>query len=217
MNTEDPTYWEPRDCLRVPTSHVWRAVDLLDKAADAHVSGSRSEAATLIADADTPEIRDYVETMWGSAKNYPDQVHYLRRRHVESLPESLPKAKERMPGAATKRLLIARDGYRCRFCGVPVIPMEVRKSVHLEYPNALRWGSKNAEQHAAFQCLWLQFDHVIPFKHGGDSSMENVVITCAPCNFAKNDYHLRELGLTDPRERAPIPSEWDGLMRVLAH
>jgi hypothetical protein len=34
------------------------------------------------------------------------------------------------------------------------------------YPNALTWGTKNTDQHAAFQAMWAQYDHIIP--HGRD-------------------------------------------------
>jgi hypothetical protein len=36
------------------------------------------------------------------------------------------------------------------------------------YPNALTWGTKNTDQHAAFQAMWAQYDHIIP--HGRDGT-----------------------------------------------
>ncbi|MCG8043042.1 MAG: HNH endonuclease [Candidatus Thiodiazotropha endolucinida] len=120
-----------------------------------------------------------------------------------------------MPNDAEKKQLHERDGYHCRFCGVPVIRKEVRSAIKKLYPNALQWERKNIEQHAAFQAMWLQYDHVLPHARGGNNDLENVVITCAPCNFGRMDYLMEEVGISDPREREPVKSSWDGLERIL--
>ena len=52
----------------------------------------------------------------------------------------------------------------------------------------------------------LTVDHVVPRCRGGDSSWENIVASCAPCNRRKGDSHLRHSGMTLRREpRAPGP------------
>ena len=43
--------------------------------------------------------------------------------------------------------------------------------------------------------MWLQFDHLLPNQGGGDSKLDNVVVTCAPCNFGRMDHTLEEVGL----------------------
>lgn len=44
--------------------------------------------------------------------------------------------------------------------------------------------------------------------------MDNVVISCALCNFGKDRFTLRQLDLEDPRLRSPIASSFDGLERL---
>jgi hypothetical protein len=83
------------------------------------------------------------------------------------------------------------------------------------YPDALPWGRTNPTQHAAFQGLWMQFDHVLPHSRGGDNSLENVVITCAPCNYGRMHWTLDEVGLVDPRKMPTHKTSWDGLERLL--
>jgi CRISPR/Cas system Type II protein with McrA/HNH and RuvC-like nuclease domain len=61
--------------------------------------------------------------------------------------------------------------------------------------------------------MWLQHDHVLPHARGGDNSFENLVITCAACNYARMDFTPDELGLIDPRGRSPVRSNWVGLER----
>jgi HNH endonuclease len=119
-----------------------------------------------------------------------------------------------MPNAVMKRALHGRDGYHCRFCGIPVIHPDIRKYLHKLYPEAIPWGKSNATQHAGFQCLWLQYDHVVPHSAGGENTLDNLVITCSACNYGKMNYTLEELGLMDPRGFPAIQSQWDGLERV---
>lgn len=61
--------------------------------------------------------------------------------------------------------------------------------------------------------LWLQYDHLLPHARSGTNDLENVVITCAPCNYGRGGYTLEEVGLADPRLREPVRSTWDGLER----
>ncbi|MEZ5752713.1 MAG: HNH endonuclease, partial [Paracoccaceae bacterium] len=41
----------------------------------------------------------------------------------------------------------------------------------------------------------LTFDHVVPRALGGETSWENVVAACAPCNVRKGSKTLRQSGL----------------------
>jgi 5-methylcytosine-specific restriction endonuclease McrA len=118
-----------------------------------------------------------------------------------------------MPTTGEKRLLFERDGFHCRFCGIPIIRREVRERIRQVYPDALPWGRTNPTQHAAFQAMWAQYDHVLPHARGGANDLNNVVIACAPCNFARMNNTLEEVGLLDPRTREPVRSDWDGLER----
>jgi 5-methylcytosine-specific restriction endonuclease McrA len=117
-----------------------------------------------------------------------------------------------MPDALVQALIIERDGFHCRFCGIPVIRAQVRRAMHSAYPNALPWGRTNATQHAAFQCMWLQFDHVLPNTRGGRSDLENLIVTCAPCNFGRMEWTIAEIGLLDPRGRVLL-DHWSGYRR----
>jgi hypothetical protein len=200
-----------RRCFREPIPAVLEACDALARAADAHVASDREAAAAALREADRPEVREWVVSIWGKGSPY---VSY---RVVEGAPPLLPKdqqPKPRMPSPAGKAELIARDGYHCRFCGVPVIRAEVRKYLAKEYKEALRWGDRDIDQHPAFHALWLQYDHVLPNARGGTSDLSNMVITCAPCNFGRMNATLEEAGLLDPRDFEPVRSDWDGLERV---
>ncbi len=215
IDKPDSDFFAPRTCFRDPIPEIFHAAGLLDRAVDAHLAGDRAQAARLIADADMPEVREWVESIWGRESR---DIH--RVREVEGSPPKLGRDDRRRDPRrdATcdqKRALVERDGFRCGFCGIPVVRTEIRRAMHLEYPQALPWGGTNAGQHAAFQCLWMQFDHVLPHSRGGRTDLDNLVVTCGPCNYGRSEATLDEVGLVDPRTR-PVPgTEWDGLERFL--
>lgn len=203
----DSTLLHPRRCLLEPIREIWSAANLLREAVDAHSSGLTQRAEALIVEADIPAIANWTESVWGARD---ENIH--RYRLVPNSPPCLPRDKRpmpRMPTADTLAQVRQRDGFFCRFCRIPVVESSLRRRIHAAYPNALRWGRKNAEQHSAFQCMWLQYDHVVPNSRGGESSFDNVIVTCAPCNFGRMEWTLEEVGLIDPR-LAPSTPSWDG-------
>lgn len=214
----DASFLAPRHCLREPIPALWEVARLLDRAADAHLAGDRGQADVLFREANRADVRAWTKSLWGSAQANPDQWRYRRVRQVADAPPRLSRAERapgRQPTAAERSAVIARYGRHCVFCGVPLVRAEVRTFFHRLYPEAVPWGAGNATDHAAFQALWLQFDHVLPHSRGGDSSLSNVVVTCAGCNYGRMDNTLEELGLIDPRLRPAAEDAWDGLERVL--
>lgn len=197
-----------RRCLREPIPEIFLAARLLEQAVDAHLRGNEHEASDLYRQADLPAIRDWTESIWGKK---PETFPVANPRPV------VAPAGPRMPHAEDRKRILTRDRFHCRFCGIPVIRREIRAEIRKACPDAVPWGRTNPEQHAAFQAMWLQFDHVLPYSRGGPSSPDNVVVTCAPCNFGRGELTLEEAGLLDPRGREPVRTNWDGLERFRVH
>ena len=212
-STQEPNFWALRPCFRDPIPEIFEAAELLDQAVDAHLAGRHSNAAKLIFQADMQSVWDWTESIWGKES---EEIH--RRRMVEDAPKTLDKSErdpKRKPSKQDERALIERDGYQCRFCGIPVIRSEVRTAIRKRYPDELKWGSSNSEQHAAFQCMWVQYDHILPHSRGGRTDLDNLAITCSGCNYGRGEYTLEEVGLIDPRTRPATKTDWDGLERFL--
>ena len=212
----DGNFLAPRRCLREPIAAIFHSAHLLDRAVGAHLAGDRAEAEALIREADMPEVAVWTDSLWGRAADHPDQRSYLRVREDATAPPTLPKAERvaaRMPTSAEKRALVARWGHHCGFCGIPLVRAELRKRIGVAYPDAVRWGGTNDTQHAAFQCLWLQYDHVLPHARGGGNELGNLVVTCAGCNYGRGNRVLAEQGLIDPRIAPVARTSWDGLER----
>jgi 5-methylcytosine-specific restriction endonuclease McrA len=195
-----------RRCLLAPVPQISLAADLLIEAVAAHRAGDRNVAATLFLASDFQEIGHWFRTIVGPLN--PD-VHG-RPPNPPLLPLNERK-QPRMPTAETKRTIVARDGLHCRFCESPVIPKDMILAISREYPSEAPWSTVAAEQHRFFQAMTLQYDHVVPHSRGGDSSAENVVITCAACNYGRINWTVAEVGLIDPRTQPIKCSSWDGL------
>ena len=205
-----------RRSLCTPIPEIFDVAKLLLKALDCHHYGDSEGAATCLREADDKRVRLYTDQAWGKGAT----VRYGFIKNAASPPHLslIDRPTPRMPTSVTRKAIIARDGYHCRFFGMPVVSAAVRQLFANTFPGAVQWGSKNTSQHAAFQCMWLQFDHVLPNSRGGDSSLENVVITCAPCNFGRMDATLEEARLLHPLALEPAVlweehSRWDGLER----
>ena len=214
----DPAYWHPRQCLRDPIPEIFFAARQLGEAAEAYLDQNFERARRIIIETDLPVIREWIESLWGSVRDNPDQKHYLRQRPLVPEPKKLPpdqREKLRMPSAARKAEVYSRDGWHCRYCGIPLIHTEARKVLQRKFPVELRWGSSNLSRHSAFQAMTPEFEHVVPHCYGGTNNPENAVTACGPCNCGKYDRLLDQHGLLDPRLRAPKVSSWDGLIRLI--
>ena len=106
-----------------------------------------------------------------------------------------------------------RDGYRCRYCGTPVVSKHAQNRLHqLLPPRRFPLGKTNLGRHCIRLALTATMDHVEPYQAGGDSTEANLVTACWCCNYGKGARTLEELLLHDPRARPPIVDDWDGGM-----
>ncbi len=95
-----------------------------------------------------------------------------------------------------RALVLARDHFRCRWCG------------------------------ATGDEIKLEVDHILPRSEGGTDSLENLATLCRQCNVGKSDLYFGDytkLGLhqLDRAERAramkriPLPYQLDALNQIL--
>ncbi|MDE0344396.1 MAG: HNH endonuclease [Boseongicola sp.] len=219
----DEEFWKVRRCMLEPVSEIFEAAVLLGAAADFHAAGLVDDARKALRAADVPEILDWCEELWGGRGSLDayrrSPVH--RFRDVPGLPASEVLDDPNIP-VGIQREVLDRDGYFCRFCGIPVIWQKAQKAMRDAYPDTVRWGARNVEKHTAFQAMDLDFDHIVPRSRGGRNTPENLVVSCAPCNCGRGNWMLEEVGVMDPRSAPANPrsippalSNWDGLTRVL--
>lgn len=209
-----------RECFRTPIPEIFEAAVLLKHAVGAHIAGDGIAAGRMLRAADMPIIGEWLDSIWTGGSRNPHRAI----RPIADLPPVLSKPDRHQPRDASdemKRDLVARDGHICRLCGIPLVRAVIRKALTKLYPDAARWtGIREAEQHRGLQVMWLQYDHVVVHSRGGETSMENIVVTCPACNFGRDRWMMSEVGLRDPRKHPRMPNwpgweDWDGLEDVL--
>lgn len=106
-----------------------------------------------------------------------------------------------------------RDGYRCRYCGIRLIPKGVLEAFsRVVGIDAFRATGTNLQRHGVVLAFRANADHVVPYKAGGRTDLQNLVSCCWCCNYGKGPFTLEQLGLDDPRSRAvKAIDDWDGL------
>jgi hypothetical protein len=208
--TEQPDdFWSLRVCLLPPVSELETVADLLSEAVDAVIASDHDQAREKLHQADMPVVHAFAAKIMG-----PWDLFIHRRRPVER-PVGATKVPNRKPTRSAEAEVFARDGWRCRYCGVRVVLPIARSFLVKVFPDVVGWGNKDKDRHAAFYALSAVADHVVPHTAGGDNSLDNLVTTCQGCNYGKSDRLLEELGLIDPRTRPPVVDAWDGLGRLL--
>lgn len=200
--------------IKDPIPEIFKAWEFMSQAVNAHLAGEGALAQNFFRQAEIRAVWEWLNPGWSR----PDLNVIVPRPDADT--QEIPKNMrdpDRNIAPVVKSAVLQRDGYQCRYCGIPVVHADIRKLAHRLYPDAVPWESYDVtKQHSGFACLWLQFDHVVPHSHGGRSSPDNVVVSCALCNFGKDKYTLLQLNLADPRLTSPSSSPWDGLNRFRA-
>ena len=190
-----------------PIPEVAEASVLLAGAGECLMKGEIERAEAAILESDRPQLLDWFN-------------HVARPRQWNPNPSRSPLPTDRQsprmqPGVDALRELHARDGYRCRYCSIRVIDRDVFTKLRRLFPDTLRWGRGNADQHAGLLCTRASHDHVLPRAYGGVNALGNYVTACWLCQFGRGDSLLEDLGISNPLFREPLLDEWDGLRRIL--
>ena len=109
-----------------------------------------------------------------------------------------------------------RDGYKCRYCGDRLISQNfMRLFIKKINTSLFQRGKSNLTTHGIIHLYWPVADHVIPWSKGGLTNLENLVSSCATCNYGKAGYTIEQLGIENPFNRSPILDNWNGLIEKI--
>ncbi len=198
-----------RYSLRKPIPELDLAAKLLDAAADALLSGRYELAKYLLDSANFPEIREYAISIVGKLSI---EVHRQTKR-----PNGISNEQRdliRMPSQKQQDAIFARDGWRCRFCGVKVVCKQARSRLTKIFRIEPHWTSLVSQRHSALYALASSLDHIVPHGRGGKNEQPNYVTACYCCQFGRGEFTLAEVELENPIARPPLVDNWDGLTRL---
>ena len=129
--------------------------------------------------------------------------------------ESFPRRES--PPAPVRLSVFRRDRFHCLYCQRKVIFTPVMHLIGRLYPESFPYTPywRGGQTHPAVILCSARVDHERPGAWGGSwSDIDNLVTACNPCNKAKADLALEEIGWT--RHPPPDVSDWDGLTRYYA-
>lgn len=195
-----------RQSILVAPVHLEAAADHLARGLELIIDGDETRAAE--------HLRRAVIDWSVFAEAGRQQVHRRREANPRSAHASSSGHAKRpaIPEWALSAMF-ARDGWRCRYCGLRVIPHISRKAIVASCPDRFPWGNNDLGKHSVLHALRATPDHVEARSSGGADSIDNLVTACWTCQFQKGSYSLSELGLDGPGAPAAAHT-WDGLESI---
>jgi len=205
---DDPQQWEI-DCPLRPPEWFESEIDLFENAVKNFLSGNREECISIINQINSQKVQDWYI-------NHGQMSGCHRAMALGITPPPVLDESKRDPLRVPKKYekeVFERDGYRCRYCGIRLISNEFLKRFikALDSP-AFRKGPTNRDTHGIIHICNPVADHVFPWNMGGKTLPENLVASCATCNYGKAGYTIEQLGISDPFSRQPLINGWDGLL-----
>lgn len=209
----NPETWD-KDCPLPLPGWIDTEVTKFVKALEQFIQGNRDECLTILSTIRDDEIIDwYTEHGQMSGKH---------RKNLLGFPEPEPISEDsRDPLKAPKKYqneVFKRDSYHCRYCGTKLISQKLMKSfIKALDSDKFKKGRRNITTHGIIHVTWPVADHVDPWNMGGKTNPENLVASCAPCNYGKDGYTCGQMGISNPCDRPPITDGWDGLVSREQH
>lgn len=208
---DHPDNWS-RCAPLLPPNWFDQQIDTFRAVVLAASNGYIELATSLLARVRSDDLRDwFVEHGQNSGRS---RAHILKKAPPSKSTVTLDPVSS--PNTFSDQVF-ARDGYRCRYCQLRVVPKRVFSDLQMVLGRALFTANAktNKQRHGAVMAFRANIDHVEPWSFGGWTSLENLVTTCWCCNYGKSSYTLEQLGIDDPRLSEPKLDQWDGLIPTL--
>lgn len=208
----NPEKWNTYAPLSTPNCFADQ-IDLFESAVTDFISGKKESCLTKLKQIKNDEI-----TQWFIEHGQMSGRH--RKLNLNVKPTLTIDKSLRDPIRSPQKLqnaVFQRDGYRCRYCGNKLLSQDfIRLFIKKLDAPLFQRGQTNLTTHGIIHIAWPVADHVIPWNKGGRTNFENLVSSCATCNYGKDGYTIEQLGIQNPFNRHPILDKWQGLTDKIA-
>ncbi len=180
-------------------------IDLFIDAVHLFHNGVRDSSIEKISEIRSEEIIDwFVEHGQMSGRHRSIGLGMPKPEAVELNERDRERSPRKLEGGVFKR-----DMYLCRYCGSRLIPQNLMLQFIEDLDSdVFRKGRTNLLKHGIIHLTWPVADHVLPWRLGGRTSLENLVSSCPPCNYGKDGYTIEQLGIENPFDRPIAKENW---------
>lgn len=206
----DPSKWSPTSPLW-PKDWFDQSIDAFSIAYKHAVIELPTAAKTALQSTRSDELNKWFDVHAQNTGRFRRE-HFGQAAHHVTLVDLDPSRRV----TRFEKALFARDGYRCRYCQIRVIPGSIFKRMEtlLGKSKFDATSRSNKARNGVKLTFSAALDHVVPHSRGGRTNPEHLVTACWACNYGKAEYTLAGLGLNDPRDRSPVVDEWHGLTDI---
>jgi 5-methylcytosine-specific restriction endonuclease McrA len=207
----DPANWSRHSPLP-PPGWIAEQLDLFGEAVHRFADGDRQGCLAALSQTRSTQMREwYVEHGQVSGK------HRARLLRLPNPPSVNTDQRDALRSPKKfEQQVFERDNFRCRYCGIRLVSPDVLKTlIKALNTKAFRRGPRNIDTHGIMCIFYPSADHVIPWNKGGLTNPNNLVTSCIPCNFGKDQFTIEQIGIEDPLRRQPLSGDWDGLLSLL--
>jgi 5-methylcytosine-specific restriction endonuclease McrA len=202
-----PEKWDKYSPLRTP-EWMTNEIDLFVSAVDDLLSCNKNSCLEKINQIRNKEIIDwFIEHGQMSGRHRKLSLDITPPSNIDTVLRDPVRSPMKVQNA-----VFERDGYKCRYCGNKLISQDFfRLFIKKLNSNLFKRGKTNLTTHGIIHIAWPVADHVIPWNRGGQTSLDNLVSSCAPCNYGKDGYTIEQIGIENPFYRKPQIDGWIGL------
>jgi hypothetical protein len=180
-----------------------KALSVFEAAVASFSSGDLDSGNRLLASLDQSAIEDDRQQLLQLARGARDVER-------DVLSERFPRTISR----ALKDAVSRRDRYHCRFTARRLIDTRVFREIsrvssqfHFDEHHSVAATRRGPGGHPIVRTHGAAYEHLYAHAHGGETTLDNLVLTCVQLNEAKG---TRSLELVDVPNRV-----WDGLLEFL--
>lgn len=208
---ENPELWDKDVPLPIPD---WfeSQLALFSLAVEKAASNQIDEARDVLQAIRSDEIRE-----WTCEHGEMSGTNRDKKLAIPVSPVSLSELDPIRSPKSVEKKVFERDSYTCRYCGLRLVSKEVLSAMESVIgSDDFRTTGTNARIHGVAHAFKIVADHVVPHALGGRTDLGNLVSACPACNYGKYRFTVEQIGISDPRDRAPSNGQWDGLSSFIA-